>query len=156
MDNKVVNLLKNIYLFHNFADHELRKIAKISEKITLGTNDIIFSDGDVADAMFIIDYGSVALVKEVNNEETQLDVLASGMHFGEMPLLDKGKRALTVKAFEKSEVYKIKYQDLVDLFEIDKHLSAIFYHELAHFLAFRLRKTITDLSFSKELNLRHF
>ena len=156
MDNKVVDLLKQIYLFKHFNDDELKKMAHIAEKQIYAPHDVIFYDGDVADAMFIIDYGSIGLVKEINGEERQLDVLGSGMHFGEMPFIDKSNRALTIKAIEKSEIYKITYKNLQDAFTKDSRLAADFYHEIAHFLAFRLRKTTTDLSFAKEKNLRHF
>ena len=152
----VKDLLKNIYLFQNFTDSELDKLAEIANKVVFNGGDTIFYEGSEAKSFFVLEYGSVKIMKKASEDSTLISTLGPGMHFGELPFLDDNTRSATVEVVERSELFEIKYADLTKTLEADDKMSSDFYTSLAYFLAARLRQVTTDLSFAREQNLRHF
>ncbi len=67
----------------------------------------IFHEGDPGDAMFIVESGSVGIVKEVEGETIRLATLNGGELFGEMAIIDGGKRMASAVAEEDSVVLRI-------------------------------------------------
>ena len=94
----------------------------------------IFFEGDPGDAMFIVESGSVGIVKEVEGETIRLATLNGGELFGEMAIIDGGNRMASAVAQEDSVVLKIPRETLeAKLAEYDPFLQAlikIFIHNL--------------------------
>ncbi len=67
----------------------------------------IFFEGDPGDALFIVESGSVGMVKEVEGETIRLATLGGGELFGEMAIIDGGKRMASAVAQEDSVVLKV-------------------------------------------------
>ncbi len=67
----------------------------------------IFFEGDPGDAMFIVESGSIGIVKEVEGETIRLATLTGGELFGEMAIIDGGNRMASAVAQEDSVVLKI-------------------------------------------------
>jgi CRP-like cAMP-binding protein len=63
-------------------------------------NSMIFSEGEPGEELFIIQKGSVKIVKIVDNAEVLLAVLKAGDIFGEMALLESKPRAACAIAYE--------------------------------------------------------
>ena len=72
-----------------------------------GKGTTIFFEGDPGDAMFIIESGSVGIVKEVEGGTIRLATLNDGELFGEMAIIDGGKRMASAVAQEDSVVLRI-------------------------------------------------
>ena len=86
----------------------------------------IFFEGDPGDAMFIVESGSVGIVKEVEGETIRLATLNDGELFGEMAIIDGGKRMASAVAQEDSVVLKIPREMLeAKLAEYDSFLQAL-------------------------------
>lgn len=150
-------ILRNVYLFKEIPPHELAPIQAVCRLKTFNPGDVVFRQSDSASALYIIKYGSVRILQTSNTEEpVEVSVLGPGSHFGEMPLVDDGKRSATVESCEKTELYEIPYDALKSVLVKHPQVAVLFYKSLAHFLAGRLRVTTTDLSFAREMNLRHF
>ncbi|MDR2500523.1 MAG: cyclic nucleotide-binding domain-containing protein [Treponema sp.] len=62
--------------------------------------DMIFSEGEPGEELYIIQKGSVKIVKIVDNREVLLAVLKTGDIFGEMALLESKPRAACAIAYE--------------------------------------------------------
>ena len=60
MDQKEV--FKNFYLFNGLNSNDLNALEAITERRAYTAGEIIFSEGDVADALFIIEAGTVEFV----------------------------------------------------------------------------------------------
>jgi CRP/FNR family cyclic AMP-dependent transcriptional regulator len=60
--------------------------------------DVIFREGDVGDAMYVIQFGRVRIAKETPAGSVTLATLEPGDIFGEMALFDKEKRSATALA----------------------------------------------------------
>lgn len=150
-------ILKNIYLFKDFSSPEIDLINKLTKESVFTRGQRIFSQGDVATCFYIIKKGSVRIVQS-SSKDTAVEVanLGTGSHFGEMAFLDNEKRSASVDAVEDSIILQIAYKDLSLLLEKNATLRAQFYHSLSLFLCGRLRLTTNDLSYSREMNIRHF
>lgn len=148
--------LKNIYLFQSFTEAELDSIAAISEPETFSAGDEIFDQGEAAEAMYLVEMGSLKVIAHGSEDDTDLTMIASGMHFGEIPFLDNQSRSATIEAIERCELIKIPYEKLKKALSENPEMASKFYHETAVFLASRLRQMTNDLSFSREKNLKHF
>ena len=86
----------------------------------------IFFEGDPGDAMFIVESGSVGIVKEVEGETVRLATLGNGELFGEMAIIDGGNRMASAVAQEDSVVLKVPREMLeAKLAEYDPFLKAL-------------------------------
>ncbi len=85
----------------------------------------IFFEGDLGDAMFIVESGSIGTVKEVEGETIRLEALNDGEPFGEMAIIDGGKRIASAVAQEDSVVLRIPRETMeAKLAEYDSFLQA--------------------------------
>jgi CRP-like cAMP-binding protein len=75
--------------------------------------DVIFSEGDTSAEMFIIQEGSVALMKDVGGRQIFLATLGRGDFFGEMPLFDGQPRHATCYALAPTQVLAVRSGDLL-------------------------------------------
>lgn len=149
--------LKTIYLFKDLDPSELEKISKVATEKTFSPGQDIFLKGSVADALYVIKMGTV-IVKATNKagDEVKIASMATGSHFGELPLLDKEKRSATAQAAEATTVYEFNFAKLVELLNQDAKIGLKVYRSLATYLAGRLRVTTEDLNYAREQNLKHF
>lgn len=79
----------------------------------------IFSENSPCDGMYIINKGSVSVIKTItsshgNSRQVELCKLGPKNMFGEMAMIDKGKRSATVKANEFTECTVITKQVFED------------------------------------------
>jgi CRP/FNR family cyclic AMP-dependent transcriptional regulator len=150
------SMLKLIYLFSDFTESELKKVAAIAEVKNFISGQEIFSVGQTATALYVIVMGSVKIsIGSKDGDEIQIRHFGSGSHFGEMPMMDGDKRSATVQTTENSHLAEISYAKLLSLFDQDPALATKFYRSAARFLAVRLRATTTDLNHFKELKFQH-
>ncbi len=101
--------------------------------------------------------GSVRVMqKTAAGDMIEVAVLGTGSHFGEMAFLDNEARSATVEAIEKTDVLRVDYEKLQVVLGRQPSIAVKFLRAMALFLCGRLRVTTTDLSFARELNLKHF
>ncbi|MDR3337237.1 MAG: cyclic nucleotide-binding domain-containing protein [Treponema sp.] len=78
---------------------------------TFSKNTMIFAEGEPGQELFIIQSGSVKIVKIANNQEVLLAVLKTGDIFGEMALLESRPRAACAIAFEDTTLMVVNRQN---------------------------------------------
>jgi CRP-like cAMP-binding protein len=100
------------------ARMQMMKIAPYIKNIPLGfksdeavrnypQDTMIFSEGETGDELYIIQKGSVKIVKIVDNKEVLLAVLKIGDIFGEMAVLESKPRAASAIAYGDCQVLAI-------------------------------------------------
>ncbi len=133
MGEAEINKLKTISFFAGMSEHDLRQIDDITEEKHYKRGEVIIEENSQADCFFIIHTGKIEIVKKMEEgEELVLGVHSSDEFFGEMALLDEGKRSATARALEETAVFKISrpnfetllYQSPVLAYTIMKELSA--------------------------------
>jgi CRP-like cAMP-binding protein len=150
-------ILKNIYLFKTLDETELKEINKLVEEKTFSPGQDIFITGQEAKSFFVIRMGTVKIYSNPDGSgDLAIANLGSGSHFGEMPLMDGGKRSATAQATETTSLLELSYEKLKKLLDSNDKLAHKFYKEMSHFMAARLRATTENLQHVRELKLKHF
>tara|TARA_B100000965_G_scaffold384960_1_gene385715 strand:+ start:398 stop:1426 length:1029 start_codon:yes stop_codon:yes gene_type:complete len=97
-----------------FQELPIGAVGKINEKlqvVLVSEHETIFSKGEEADSMFIIEYGKVKV------EIEQPVYLVSGDYFGEMGLLGNAPRNATITAADDTKLLELTKSDLAELSE---------------------------------------
>jgi CRP-like cAMP-binding protein len=136
MDYK--GLLKNIYLFIGAAPDDLDALGAVVELKTHVVGEIIFREGDVADALFVIERGSVDILQR--GKEKALATFGSGQAFGELAFFDLDKRPASVSAHERSDILRISYEKFSQVLAARPELALLIYRNACKFLAKRFRE----------------
>ncbi|MGL1891883.1 MAG: Crp/Fnr family transcriptional regulator [Spirochaetaceae bacterium] len=71
-------------------------------EVRYSTGDMIFCEFEPGNEFFLIQTGSVRVVKVINGVEKTLDVLKAGEFFGEMAILENAPRSASIIAHEDS------------------------------------------------------
>ena len=148
-------LLKNFYLFRGVPPDDLAVVEACAERKQYAPAELIFREGEEADAMYFVELGTVEILK-ISTGVTILVSVGSGGGFGEIAFFDRGKRPASARATEASHLIRIPFAALTRLLEQRPSLAAGFCHNACLFLAKRLRRILFDLSFARELNERLF
>ncbi|MGZ8251772.1 MAG: cyclic nucleotide-binding domain-containing protein [Methylophilaceae bacterium] len=78
------------------------------EKRKYQANQVLFSEGDDADGLYLVRSGSLTVSKVIDNQEKILSYVSAGNYVGEMALVNNSKRTATVKAAVYTEVLVLK------------------------------------------------
>jgi CRP/FNR family transcriptional regulator, cyclic AMP receptor protein len=111
-------LLRTVELFDELEPAEIATIADSSAVRILNRGDVLFTEGDDPDELFVVVSGRVAMAnRSVDGRESVLALMERGDLFGEMPLFDRLPRSAEARALEPSEVIAIPYEPLRNLYE---------------------------------------
>lgn len=137
-----VIFLKKTNLFSSMRTVELRTLASIAERYNFKDGDVIVKEDDVGDSMYIIESGSVNILKKLRGgNQLHLATLKSGEYFGEMALFDAELRSASAVANEDCSLLNIRSDDLHDVL-LDHPTIAI---DLIKTFVKRLRKTTSGV-----------
>jgi CRP-like cAMP-binding protein len=147
--------LKGIYLFQDLDASELNTLEAICMRETVAAGSEVFQQGQDADALYVINFGSVRIERPGDKVDAiAVTTLGTGAHFGELPFLDRGKRSATATALERVELTRIEYERLQRLLDGIPGMGLKVYRALARRLAGALRQTTDDLQFARETSSR--
>lgn len=79
--------------------------------VTFQKGDVIFCEFEPGDAFYLIQSGSVEIVKIMGNIEKIIDILYPGEIFGEMAILEEAPRSATAIAHEKVKALEFNRQN---------------------------------------------
>ena len=119
--NDAIERLKKIAPYVN--NHQ--KDFKPGEMVRSYTkNSIIFCEGEPGDELFIIQKGTVKIVKITENNEVLLAVLKTGDIFGEMALLESKPRAAGAVAYEDCQLMAVNRENFQQMIKAQPQLIA--------------------------------
>ena len=141
--DEISNFLKSVPLFKGIPDEDFDDIA---EKFTVqkyNSEELIFSENTIADALYIIVSGVVNVLKsgkEAGSNEEFLIEKGSGDFFGEMSIVDDLPRSATIRAKSESvKVLILKKEEFARLFQT--------YPCLAYSVAKRISATVREANY---------
>jgi CRP-like cAMP-binding protein len=105
--------------------------------------DLIYSEGEVADALFLIEMGTVDIVPK--GKEIVFTTLGIGQGFGELAFFEQGTRPASAFARERTHLLKIPFQRLSQLLSERPGLALIVYRNACAFFAKHFRTLALDL-----------
>src|SRR3970040_1924608 len=89
-------IIGKVAMLRGVTAEQVRRLAASASRVTLGTGQKLFDEGDPTGGVFIVERGRVRLTRK----GTQIADLGPGEMFGEMAALDGGPRVVTVTAGE--------------------------------------------------------
>lgn len=105
--NEEVELLRNIPLFAKLEPSKLKLLAFTSERITYEAGQVLFHQGDVGDAAYIIVEGSASVLVETGEGDIEVAKLGRNDFVGEIAILCDVPRTATVKATAQTVTLRI-------------------------------------------------
>jgi CRP-like cAMP-binding protein len=112
MSSRVIDLLRSTELFVELADIELGKIARLLKELKFSENDLIFSQGDPGDALYIVLHGRVRIASKDNfGRERVLAFYGPGEFFGDMAVLTGAPRSATASASTDVRLLQLRKDD---------------------------------------------
>ena len=113
-----IDILRGLDLLATVDSGDLERIASVSQRKQLERNDVIFTEDDDAEALYIVVRGLIAIGREsTDGRESVLALMEPGDLFGEMPLFDHQQRSADARALESCEVLAVPYTAMRDLYE---------------------------------------
>ncbi len=133
-----VMILKGSQLFRNFPGTDLAGIASLAEVVHLAPEEVVFQQGDVGDAFYMVVRGSIRIMRGT----TELALLGPREGFGEMAILDQETRSATATAAEATTLLRIDRHSFDRLIEQNPAVARGIYRVLIE----RLRNTLAQVA----------
>lgn len=144
MSAEIKEFLKRIEMFIGLSEPMFDKVATLCHERTYAANSVIIERNSAADNFYLIRDGIVQIITAPEEEaEIRSDAvvvtLGKGQSFGEMALIDSGKRSATVKAGSEVNLLAIDCHEFTRLCETDTSLGYLVVKNIAVDLSFKLR-----------------
>jgi len=137
-------------LFGDLTEGELDAIVAAAATRELRRGDVIFSEEDPSEEVFLVESGRIAMSQRSSDgRESVIALMERGDLFGEMPLFDGLGRSTEARALEPSVVTVVGYRPLRDLYEARPTLL----WSVVSMLSKRLRSTDSALADSVFLDV---
>jgi len=137
-------LLKNFYLFTNVTSNDLQTLEAIVERKGFMAGDFVYSEGDVADALFIVEMGTVDIVPK--GKEIVFATIGSGQGFGELAFFERGKRPASAFTRERTYLLRIPFERFSKVLTERPELALLIYRNACRFFAKHFRAIALDLN----------
>ena len=140
--------LKGCPLFYEMYEKEIEKIVKRGLVGTYQPGEMIVSDGQEGDEIFVVLEGKLAVQKKTPVGVIDIAPLVKGDVFGELVLLDEKIRSADIVSVETSHILELSYNQIFSLYEKEPRIFGVLLLNVSRLLAKRLRATnkiIVDL-----------
>jgi CRP/FNR family transcriptional regulator, cyclic AMP receptor protein len=142
MDHR--ELLKNFYLFTDATVNDLRALEAIGEPRVCIAGDLVYSEGEVADALFLIEMGTVDIMPM--GKETVFATMGSGQGFGELSFFERGPRPASACAREPTHLLRIPFARLSQVLAERPELALLVYRNACIFFVKHIRRMALTLN----------
>lgn len=135
------NYLSSLPLFGELSLKELKDLYNITETIKFEQGDRIITQDTEGEGLFIIRNGQIDIIDEKGDVPKHIVTLPSGVHVGEMSLVDDSKTSATVISRGDVLAFKISKEEFNKLLEKDDKIARKIYLVFIQTLSKRLRET---------------
>ncbi|MEK7383855.1 MAG: cyclic nucleotide-binding domain-containing protein [Elusimicrobiota bacterium] len=141
--------LRSLEIFQDLNNGELGRMVQVLHARTYRPGEVIFVEGDIGRALFILESGKVELTRRASSGETRtLYTVKPGEWFGEMALLESLPRSATATATETSRLHLLYRTKLEALLQSEPRIGVTIMGHLARLLSTRLRRATDELAVS--------
>ena len=132
MPNKVWYLERN-RLFHGIPLQEIEKFAHLFREYDYKPKDIVFGEGDLGDAIYLLKTGHVRLYRLTEEgKEITLAILGPGDVFGELALFEEMHRTTFAETLDDSHICAASVDDFSKLMSHRPQLTLMVARQIAH------------------------
>ena len=111
-------LLRKSELFQEIGPDDMARLAAEAGQLVLERGDAVFAEGDLADQLFVVRSGRIAISKQSSEgKESIVALMEAGDLFGEMSLFDGETRSAGARALEPTELVTVPYEPLIQVFD---------------------------------------
>jgi CRP/FNR family cyclic AMP-dependent transcriptional regulator len=132
--------LGKLPLFGGLPEDALRAFADQAEVKVLDAGVEVFHEDETARTLYVLESGSLEVVKRRGGGEVQLSRVRPGESFGEMSFIDMQPRSATVRATASSVIWTWPYAAFHDRYCKDSKCYTLLVMNLARELSRRLRR----------------
>jgi len=112
--NSLAQFLKSTKLFSSLSDKTIEKIILQLTVVELKASTILFNQNDPSDSVYIVMSGKLSTILTTVDDETQIiGTIEPGETIGELGVLSKEPRALTIKTKEDSTLLQMSSKDFI-------------------------------------------
>lgn len=142
MDENILEDLINVPILSELSSDEIKLIAPYWHYLYLESNEILFSEGDVADAIYYVLEGEFVIYKDNNGAiPVELTRVKAHQFFGEQAVLEESLRSGTLQATEASRVLQLTSHDFYEILNKHSYTGVVLLKGIARYLSLQLRKT---------------
>ncbi len=134
--------LRSLDLFKDLSNREVGLLAQSLHSRTYHAGEILFMEGDIGRALFILESGKVELARRDarDGQSRVIFTIEPGDFFGEMALLEQLPRTATATATERSKLHLLYRSKLDNLLHSHPRVGITVMTHLAQLLSSRLRR----------------
>ncbi|MDD5628546.1 MAG: cyclic nucleotide-binding domain-containing protein [Elusimicrobia bacterium] len=133
--------LRSLDLFKDLRFVDLGHLVQSMHSRTYHEGEVLFMEGDIGRALFILESGQVQLTKAgPDGQPRKIYTIQPGEFFGEMALLEQLPRTATATAVERSQVLLLYRSKLESLLSSHPRIGVQIMTHLAQLLSARLRR----------------
>lgn len=142
--NTIESIFRSSDFFSHLSQNEQKKIARYSTLTTYENGDIVFSEGDPGNELYIVGSGEIS-ISRITEEEKLLELarFIQGDLFGEMDFFQQGTRNATARAETESTLLRFPKEgyNFSDILNEYPAISAQLLHSFLTTIAGRIRNT---------------
>jgi len=106
--------LRSVAMFASLDEDALKDIGEAASLVTAKKGEQFIREGELGDALYIINYGVARVFTEIDGTELNLALLRPGEYFGEWSLLTGAPRAASVSAVTQMEVVRLGCEEFLE------------------------------------------
>ena len=132
-------------MFEGLTAKQLKKLANTFTEHVSQSGEVIFSQGDKAENLFIVKSGfiEVITVSPIHKMKRVIRILGKGQSFGEMSWIDRGVRSATVRAVTDNTILaKASFDTLDEMCHKNPKIGYRLFRNIAADLSFRFRQDV--------------
>ncbi len=145
-------ILKGMELFSSLDPDSLDQVKERMKLVSLEPGDILCSEGESGDRMYVVVTGEIRVLKKGKSDNT---VVIASLHPGEaagiMSLFEEETRSATLQAYSKVELWEIDKATFQQLLNTEPSISQSLLAALSRYLR-RETKIVAELSSHDEDN----
>lgn len=150
-ESEQIQLLQNIPIFGGMRADNLAFILERASRHAFSQGEFLCREGDPANEFFILEAGTVAILKQWDKQDYLLSRLGAGDCLGEMALIDYFPRSASAVAETECEALSLTARILEELYHKDLEQFALIQMNMARELSRRLRHASEQLFQSRTL-----
>ncbi|MDR0393017.1 MAG: cyclic nucleotide-binding domain-containing protein [Puniceicoccales bacterium] len=141
-ESSIFDELTQVPILEELSQEELKIVAPYWHYLDLPPSEILFSEGDSADALYYVLEGELIIYKG-NNSAIPFEIsrVVANQFFGEQAVLDNTVRSGTLQAATTTRLLVLKKDDFYEIIEKYQYIGVILLKGLARYLSLQLRKT---------------
>ena len=150
-----MSVLRRVDAFQELDDSSLSEFMPLISIVEVAPGKMIFNEGDMGDALFLILSGEVRISKNIHGVgEEALAFLKEGSYFGEMALVgDEHPRSASAIAEHRCELTKLTRTDFIELIHKRPDIGVPVLWSFATTLSNRLRDSNDRVAFFAMSNM---